>query len=188
MKFATALASLAAMVPATMAVDPRFPDSGPFKMIVLAYETPIHYSYVQATDGYLTIGTTTNSSCGDIDAPTFNGGNGAVSTYANDSTMGQQVFVDISGAAGGLVSYIGPLWTSIPTSSVHDKFSRVAGDTISELYNENKTWIACPVNTNSTASYFVYSAADYSRQTKEGCIDFEIRTDKADNPQSCTYY
>jgi len=90
MKFTTVLATLAAMAPATMAqVDPRFPDSGPFKMIVLAYETNIHYSYVQATGGYLTIGTATNSSCGDV-PPTFNGGNGAVSTYANDSSLGQQ--------------------------------------------------------------------------------------------------
>jgi len=95
MKFAIVLTLAALIMPGTIAVDPRFPDSGPFNMIVLAYNTTIHYSHVQADGGYFTIGTATNSSCGDV-PPILNGGNGAISTYSNDSSMRQQGIENIN--------------------------------------------------------------------------------------------
>lgn len=72
-------------------VDPRFPDSGPFKMIVLAYEQPIHYDYVKASGGYFYIGKDTNSTCG-IEEPILDGPNsaGALSTYGDGKEDTQQ--------------------------------------------------------------------------------------------------
>lgn len=83
------------------------------------------------------------------------------------------------------MSYTGPLWQSIPQGSVYQNFTRVSGPDITELYNENKTWIACP---SEKYEYLVYSAADYSLGVRTDCIDFEIRTDGVADPQSCTYY
>lgn len=88
MKFITSLASLAAFIPAIMAVDPRFPDTGPFKMMALAYETPIHYSYIRAKDGYLTFSLTSDSSCGTREA-IFDGGNGNLTMYSKDAPVQQ---------------------------------------------------------------------------------------------------
>ncbi|EOD44214.1 putative cell wall protein [Neofusicoccum parvum UCRNP2] len=188
MKIAAVLASLASAGAAlAVPVDPRFPDSGPFKMIVLAYEQPIHYSYVKASGGYFYIGKETNSTCGDVE-PVLDGPNsaGALSTYGNGKQNTQQAFLDISGAAGGIFSYIGPLYSSTTPDHVTDKFTRVAGQDISQLYYEGGDWLACPTQTEG--EYLVYADKAYGHEVgKDKCIPFEIRTDKVDDPQVCEY-
>ncbi|KKY28022.1 putative cell wall protein [Diplodia seriata] len=189
MKVAAVIASalVSAGFSSPVPVDPRFPDTGPFKMIVLAYEQPIHYSYVKASGGWFYIGKETNSTCGDVE-PVLDGPNsaGALSTYGDGKEDTQQTFLDISGAAGGIFSYIGPLYKSITFDHVTDKFTRVAGPDISQLYYDGADWLACP--TETYGEYIVYAEKAYSHeQGKDECIPFEIRTDKVDEPQVCEY-
>lgn len=93
MKVAAVIASalVSAGLGSAVPVDPRFPDTGPFKMIVLAYEQPIHYSYVKASGGFFYIGKETNSTCGDVE-PVLDGPNsaGALNTYGDGTQNTQQ--------------------------------------------------------------------------------------------------
>ncbi|KAB2571666.1 hypothetical protein DBV05_g9667 [Lasiodiplodia theobromae] len=189
MKVAAVIASalVSAGLGSAVPVDPRFPDTGPFKMIVLAYEQPIHYSYVKASGGFFYIGKETNSTCGDVE-PVLDGPNsaGALNTYGDGTLDTQQTYIDISGAAGGIFSYLGPLYNSITFDHVTDKFTRVAGPDISQLYYDGGNWLACP--TQTYGEYIVYADKAYGHEVgKENCIPFEIRTDKVDEPQACKY-
>ncbi|OJD32062.1 cell wall protein [Diplodia corticola] len=170
------------LVGRAIAVDPRFPPTGPFKMTVLAPDQPaIHYSPVKASGGYFYINKPTNSTCGDVepilDGPTADGG--ALSTYGDGREDTQQTFLDISGAAGGIFSYLGPLYKALTFDHIADEFSRVAGDDISQLYYEDAGWLACPTgNDPADGVYVVYADKAYGHAVgREECIPFGIRTD-----------
>lgn len=114
---------------------------------------------------------------------------GIVHSSKHDAHCGA-AFIDISGAAGGIFSYTGPLYNSINPSHVADKFTRVAGPDISQLYYDGGNWLACPTTDDLWPStWIVYAEKAYGHEVgKDKCIPFEIRTDKVDDPEVCTYY
>lgn len=93
MKFAGLLASglVSAGISMAAPVDDRFPDSGPFKMMALAYEQPIHYAYVDVSGGFFYIYRDTNSTCGS-DEPVLDGPNdrGILTTYGDGKQNTQE--------------------------------------------------------------------------------------------------
>ncbi|KKY26973.1 putative cell wall protein [Diplodia seriata] len=189
MKVATLLASalVSAGVSSAAPVDDRFPDHGPFKMMALAYESPIHYAYVDVSGGFFYIYKDTNSTCGS-DEPVLDGPNdsGVLTTYGDGKQNTQEAFINISGAGGGIFSLAPSQDPATVADDVTDRFTRVAGPDISQLYYDGGNWLACPTETDG--QYAVYAEKAYGHEGKDKCIPFEIRTDKVNDPKNCEYY
>ncbi|KAF4545671.1 hypothetical protein BFW01_g7117 [Lasiodiplodia theobromae] len=190
MKFTGLLASglISAGISMAAPVDDRFPDSGPFKMMALAYEQPIHYAYVDVSGGFFYIYRDTNSTCGS-DEPVLDGPNnrGILTTYGDGKQNTQEAYVNIGGAAGGIFSLAPSQDPATTPDSVTDHFTRVAGPDISQLYYDGGNWLACP--TEIDGQYLVYAEKAWSHEEgKDKCIPFEIRTDKVESPKNCEYF
>ncbi|KAF2146974.1 uncharacterized protein K452DRAFT_355371 [Aplosporella prunicola CBS 121167] len=192
--FASALAAAGTSLAAPAVADPRFPDSGPFIGMSIAVETPeINYAEVKAQGGFFYLNKATDSSCGDIPVE-LNGGSGSLSTYSENLGEAQQLYVDISGAADGALRYL-EKGGSLPGNGgdyIHDKFSRVSGADITELYYDGGRWLACPVYPDAKpfskeADVYQIWAEKAKSKKNDSCHEFSIRTDKVDAPKVCTY-
>ncbi|KAL1638185.1 hypothetical protein SLS58_008925 [Diplodia intermedia] len=169
--------------------------ASPFRLLALSKGASFDGEFVRGTDGRFLLGAKqTNTTCGTNTAPTFTNSNGTITTYGNGMVADQMgklpttsspnllLYIDISGAAGGILSYKNyPYKLTADDSNVG--FSQSSTGDVQHLLYRKSTWLACERD-GEKGTYSVYAEA--AKETgKQQCIPFEIATQEVDRPQVC---
>lgn len=94
------------------------------------------------------------------------------------------VYVDISGAADGLLSFTEPVVEVTNLDRITDQFNRTADG---KLEYAGAAWLACP---QAEGEYMVYPEKAYSKTVgQDKCTEFEVSTKKVRTPKIvCVYH
>ncbi|OJD34272.1 cell wall protein [Diplodia corticola] len=157
--------------------------ASPFRLLALSKGASFDGEFVRGTEGQFLLGAKqTNTTCGTNTAPTFTNINGTITTYGNGMVADQMVYVDISGAAGGILSYKNYPYKLTADDSIVGFTQTTTGDVQHLLYKKS-TWLACEKDSEKGV-YSVYAEAAKDTN-KQQCIPFEIATQKVEKPQIC---
>ncbi|KAL1630614.1 hypothetical protein SLS54_000485 [Diplodia seriata] len=145
---------------------------------------------LKANGGWWFIGKETSSTCGDVSPAVTATSSGALAFYADGRQNQQRAFVDISGAASGLLGFTLADQTSLNPSQPADKFSLAGSemDNIKLFWDGASSWLACPTG-EADGQYYVYPEAAYSKAVgKDKCTKFEIGVTQVETPKEVCVY
>ncbi|KAL1858741.1 hypothetical protein Daus18300_009875 [Diaporthe australafricana] len=136
------------------------------------------------------IGIESNSTCGDA-TPAVALIDATIAVYGDGTSHQQYAYVDISGAADGLLA-LTPANT--PGGAPAGPFSLMGSeqDQIYLYYNGAESadgqWLACPGETDG--DYWVYPEKAYAKEVgKDQCTVFQVNAQAVEQPtESCVFY
>ncbi|KAG8157690.1 hypothetical protein KVR01_012352 [Diaporthe batatas] len=161
-----------------------------FNLVASAPGSPIDGEPLKPLGRYWHIGVESNSSCGDA-TPAVHLIDEAMAVY-NDGTSHQQFgFVDISGAADGLLA-LTPAGS--PGVAPAGPFALMGAEQ-NEIYlyyggaeGLDSQWLACP--DVAEGEYWVYPEAAYGKAVgKDECTVFQVKAQEIEHPtETCIFY
>ncbi|KAL1631895.1 hypothetical protein SLS56_004257 [Neofusicoccum ribis] len=159
-----------------------------YNLVASASGQAIDGASLKVNGGWFYIGKESNSTCGDVSPAVTVGASGSLAFHADGRQNQQRGFIDISGAADGLLGFTLPdQFTS--TSQIADKFSLQGSeqDNIKLFYDGDSSWLACP--SAAAVQYMIYPAKSYGKSVgKDKCLTFEIRSVPATTPATVCVY
>ncbi|KAB2572790.1 hypothetical protein BFW01_g3593 [Lasiodiplodia theobromae] len=184
MKTATVFASALACAGSALAA----PATTYYNLVASASGQAIDGAALKVSGGWWYLGKATTSTCGDVSPAVTVGSAGALSFHADGKQNQQQGFVDISGAADGLLGYTLPDQFTSP-SQLADKFSMAGSeqDQIKLFWDGESNWLACP--TEAAGQYMIYPAKMYGKAVgKDKCLSFEVKVNQVEAPATVCVY
>ncbi|CAN8104247.1 unnamed protein product [Discula destructiva] len=144
---------------------------------------------LKVNNRYWHIGTVTNSSCGDV-TPAVALVDNVIAFYNDGRSQQQYAFVDISGAADGLLAFTPPF----VSGSGPQRFD-ILGASEDEMYlyydnavTTDDLFLAC--EDVVPGEYWIYPENAYGKSVgQDKCIEFQIKAVEIEKPtESCTYF
>ncbi|POS72082.1 hypothetical protein DHEL01_v209522 [Diaporthe helianthi] len=162
-----------------------------YNLVASAPGSPIDGQVLKPLDRHWHIGIEASSSCGDV-TPAVTVINEALAVYNDGRSDQQYAYVDISGAADGLLA-LTPAGT--PGGAPVGPFALIGAeqDQIYLYYNgaeaADSKWLACP-DFSEQGNYWVYPEQAYGKSVgKESCTVFQVNAKAIAKPtESCTFY
>ncbi|KAG6357029.1 hypothetical protein INS49_014905 [Diaporthe citri] len=163
-----------------------------YNLVASAPGEPFDGQDLKPLEGHWHIGTQANSSCGDA-APAVALIDEAIAVY-NDGTSHQQyAYVDISGAADGLLGLTPAGTAGVPGEAPKGPFALIGSeqDQIYLYYNgadaADSQWLACPGETDG--EFWVYPEQAYSKPVgKDQCTEFRVNAQQVEQPtEPCVF-
>ncbi|KAL1644162.1 hypothetical protein SLS58_004442 [Diplodia intermedia] len=184
MKTTAVLASTLACAASTLAA----PTTTYYNLVASAPGASFDGQTMRVSGGWWYIGGETSSTCGDVSPAVTATSSGALSFYADGRQNQQRSFVDISGAASGLLGFSRADQT-LSASQPADKFSFAGSemDSLKLFWDGASAWLACPSGT--AGKYYVYPEAAYSKAVgKDKCTKVEIGATQVETPKEVCVY